>query len=122
MPKVEETVAPVQEPKMRMIEITVDRNITVIRRMVPQVDIEEGDIPLGGRILSHSETAGIQERADIVEDVRQGHRVHRKKPDPDVDNGEGGNVVAVLKSGRVRVQWDNGSKSKEDIKDLSRIW
>jgi hypothetical protein len=119
MAKVDEEV---REAPMRMVELVIDRNITVRRTMVPAKEVEEGDLPLGARALSVAESKAVAERAEEPEDIRPGHRVHRKVREPGADDGHSGTVAAELKTGKVRVEWDNGVKSKEEKKDLARIW
>lgn len=106
----------------RMVTIEIDQGVTVVRRLVPG-DTDDDDIPEGSEILSSEETGVMLRRATKPEVIKRGHQV-RLKPAPGeaVDNSTTGTVEAFLKSGKLRVKWDNGTTSRHEAKELMRIY
>ena len=116
-------VAP--KKKFRLVEIMVDENLTKIRRLVP-AETDEDDLPEGHgvEIYSVEETDLALKRQSRPPILLRGHSV-RLKPTPDnpiSNNNVSGSVAAIKKSGKIRVEWDNGTISTHDITELDRIY
>lgn len=103
--------------KYKVVEFPIDPPNTV-RRVLVEVDIEEGDIPEGGILLSESEAAGLIAKQGKPENLLIGDMVRLR-------NGDGkltGSIKSKLRSGMFSVRWDNGNTEKHDAKELAKVY
>jgi hypothetical protein len=109
--------------KYRMVEIVVDENLTKIRRLVP-ADTDEDDIPENAEMYSVEETEMMLRRQSRPVPLLRGHQV-RLRPDPanpTMDNPVMGTIDGKMKSGKLRVKWDNGTVSRHESGELERVY
>lgn len=108
------------EKKYRMVELPIDPPLTVKRFLVP-IDTTEEEIPVGARLLSEAETTGMLSRAETVENILVGDLVRLAESSED-ETRIRGTVDAKLRSGKLTVSWENGMKSRHEVKELRKIW
>lgn len=114
-----------EPPKgFKIVEIPIDGNTTVIRRLVP-VDTTEDDIALNARLLDERETDGILARSARPEKILRGDKVRLRVAvgaETTVDNSQTGTIEEVLRTGKLKVKWDNGKMERYDNTELLKVW
>lgn len=111
------------EKSFKIIEIPVDGNTTVIRKLVPE-DTTEEDVSANTRLLDKRETDGVLARSARPEKIVRGDKVRLRPPsgDPTFDNSEVGTVDEVLRTGKFKVRWDSGKIERYNNTELLKVW
>lgn len=114
-----------EAPKgFKMVEIPVDGNNSVIRRLVP-VDTTEDDVANNARLLGEREADGILARSARPERILRGDKVRLRVPvgaETTIDNSQVGTVEEVLRTGKLKVKWDNGKMERYENTELLKVW
>lgn len=106
--------------KYKIVELPVDPPNTVLRKLVP-IETDDGDVPIGGRMLNPYEAEGILRKQAAPQVIKVGDRVMLRTTLGSNEPPKSGTVEARLKNDKVRVRWENGTPERLETKELQRV-
>ena len=119
-----EVTSPVGLKRYRIVEMAVDPPNTIKRTLVP-VETTEDDLPVNARLLDERETEGHLARSSKPDSILVGDMVRIK-----INAGEPvteessikGTVESILRTGMLKVRWENGKVDRYKNEQLAKVW